>query len=191
VWVWIVLLNRVLSPVSKLTKLISDGAVFTKGSNSDIEEDDFPLELKRIYSKFSNVYSKMAQQNQFSQVLVGAIGDIIITVNKEGHICYANPAARQWFGVCETLLIGQPLELFTSNIGSEGPDVATWLYKSNVDGERVKCSGSLVNLICKEYVYLADIIVQPVDLVKDEQNSSSSVIVIRLRDKITVSEFFH
>lgn len=183
--IWVRFGVRVVKPVKALTELMTNDKTH---ATQKIDDAHFPQELEQIYSKFQKVYLNMSQQNQFSQVLVDAIGDIIITVNLDGVICYANPAARQWFGVCETLLIGQPLELFTSNILSDTPDVATWLYRSNVTKERVSTNCHLVSLICKQYIYPADVIVQPIEVMKSNRDISSSVVVIRIKGRIPISE---
>ncbi|WP_394250272.1 PAS domain-containing protein [Vibrio profundi] len=186
VLLWASFARRVIKPMNTLTGLMSQESKLANRSDSLDLNELLPQELALVYEKFKKVYISMSQQNQFSQVLVDAIGDIIITVNTRGTICYANPAARQWFGVCETLIIGQPLELFTSNLSSETSDVTTWLYKSNELKERVSGECKLVNLICKEFVYPADVIVQPIEVTKDDQDVSSSVVVIRLKGRISV-----
>lgn len=187
---WTSFARRVIKPINTLTVLMSNESELAGHSDSSGLTEPLPEELAHVFEKFKKVYISMSQQNQFSQVLVDAIGDIIITVNTRGAICYANPAATQWFGVCETLLIGQPLELFTSNIASDTPDVATWLFKSNELKQRVNGECKLVNLICKEFVYPADVIVQPIEVIKNDQDVSSSVVVIRLKGKTPVKEHF-
>ncbi|WP_261904354.1 PAS domain-containing protein [Vibrio fortis] len=186
---WIVFSRKVVKPVSHLIDYITDESTYAREQDDKLSMEELPEEMKLIYSRFKKVYINMARQNQFSQVLVGAIGDIIITVDKDGQICYANPAAREWFGVEDKLLIGQPLELFTSNINHETPDVATWLYTCNVKKKRLMCRAELVNIISKTYIYPSDVIVQPIDSEVSAEDVSTSVVVIRVKDTVPVSEY--
>ena len=186
---WVVFSRNVVKPVSHLIDYITDESTYNRDQEDKLSLDELPEEMRLIYSRFKKVYINMSRQNQFSQVLVGAIGDIIITVDKEGCICYANPAAREWFDVEETLLIGQPLELFTSNINHETPDVATWLYTSNIKKQRLTCRAELVNIISKTNIYPSDVIVQPIDSEVSTEDVSTSVVVIRVKDTIPVKDY--
>lgn len=192
---WLGFSTRVITPMAKLIDYVTDEGTYNKARTDKTLSHELPEELKLIHHRFKKVYFNMSRQNQFSQVLVDAIGDIIITVDIEGKICYANPAARQWFNVCESILFGQPLELFTSNINHESPDVATWLYTSNINKERIECKAELVNIISKTYIYPADVIVQPINILSPESAAehhdghSSTVVVIRINDTIPIERY--
>ena len=192
---WLGFSTRVMTPMAKLIDYVTDEGTYNKARTDKTLSHELPEELKLIHHRFKKVYFNMSRQNQFSQVLVDAIGDIIITVDIEGKICYANPAARQWFNVCESILFGQPLELFTSNINHESPDVATWLYMSNVKKERIQCKAELVNIISKTFVYPADVIVQPINILnldseaESVDGNSSTVVVIRIKETIPVEKY--
>ncbi|USD67130.1 PAS domain-containing protein [Vibrio sp. SCSIO 43136] len=64
-----------------------------------------------IGKKFHQTYDALHQQQLFSQVLLYSISDMIITVDKEGRIDYANPAALEWLGMELSMVNGQFLEL--------------------------------------------------------------------------------
>ena len=192
---WLGFSTKVITPMAKLIDYVTDEGTYNEARVDTTSSHELPEELKLIHHRFKKVYFNMSRQNQFSQVLVDAIGDIIITVDIEGKICYANPAARQWFNVCESILFGQPLELFTSNINHESPDVATWLYTSNAYKERIQCEAELVNIISKTFVYPADVIVQPINILNSDSEfesidgSSSTVVVIRIKDTIPLDKY--
>lgn len=142
-------------------------------------ENQLPLELNRVYSQFKELYEDIERQSRFSDLLVEAIGDAIITVNWDGEIDYINPAAVKWIGFPEDELIGSPLEMYVATRDCVSSGVSNWVYQVNMNKRRIETKAKITILGNTQQCFESEVICQPIDL-KQTVNSSTAVIVIRI-----------
>ncbi|MDA0148181.1 PAS domain-containing protein [Vibrio sp. LaRot3] len=172
---WVMIRQFVMIPASKVAEMITDESGF-----KNQELTNLPTELDEIYQRFRHLYDNIERQNRFSEQLVDAIGDVIITVNIDGEIEYLNPAACEWLGFEEKKLLGEPIEMYITTRDKQHETFSSWLYKTNMMGHRVERTLRLNVLGRKNVCYSCDIICQPVDLNRAGGSESTSVVVIRI-----------
>ncbi|MGR5209685.1 PAS domain-containing protein [Vibrio rotiferianus] len=185
---WISLNNVLIVPVKKLLSELADAEKLSKDLAHGREKKVFPIELHDIYINFMNVYAKMLNKNQFNDLLVDAIGDVIITVSHGGTITYVNPAAESWMQTDSTELIGFPLNFLITNIDNSTPDVLAWIHKATVEKQRIETKAVVGSLLVKEEIYYADVICQPLTQ-KGKGTESEAVIVIRIKEQQEASSY--
>ncbi|MFM2587074.1 PAS domain-containing protein [Vibrio sp. TBV020] len=174
--IWIIIRQILIQPSLDFAQLIT-----REPNQEEIEriEKKLPLELERVYSQFKELYEDIERQRRFSDLLVEAIGDAIITVNWDGEIDYINPAAVNWIGFSEVELVGSPLEMYISTRNDASSGVASWIYQTNMYKRRIETKAKLTVLGNVSQCFDTDVICQPIDL-KQTVNSSTAVIVIRV-----------
>ena len=186
--VWYVINIKILKPGHSLLKQLSNTETLIADTKKPNAYGRYPIEYQNIYTAFKSVYSSMQNRNHFNELLVDAIGDIIITVNREGVIDYANPAAEHWMQASTSQLIGKPLNLLIANIDSEAPDVNNWLHRANKDKKRTETSAIIASLLVGDTIFTADVICQPLDW-NEEDGTATAVIVVRVKDVQSAKDF--
>ncbi|RTZ18312.1 PAS domain S-box protein [Vibrio aquaticus] len=176
---WGIIRQLLVHPSLELLRLINEH----DRKKIDEIKQQLPLELERVYRQFNTLYEDVERQSRFSDLLVEAIGDVIITVNQESEIDYLNPAAVTWLGFSEEQLIGQPLDMYVSTRDDLTSGIAHWLYQANVNKKRIETHAKITVLSNMDTCFEADVICQPIDLMKTKNGSSSAVIVIRVNKK--------
>lgn len=173
---WGIIRQLLVHPSLELLRLINEH----DRKKIDAIKQQLPLELERVYHQFNTLYEDIERQSRFSDLLVEAIGDVIITVNQEGEIDYLNPAAIEWLGFSEAQLLGQPLDMYVSTRDDLTSGITHWLYQANVNMKRIETHAKVTVLANMNTCFEADVICQPIDLMKTKNGSSSAVIVIRV-----------
>ncbi|WP_164684103.1 PAS domain-containing protein [Vibrio maerlii] len=185
---WQSIWNQIVKPTFKHVDTITDVETHT-GQKEDLDSASLPKELKNLHESFASMYSSMAEQNNFSNLLVDAIGDVIITVDKEGVIRYINPAAEHWLGFAEEKIHGQPIDLYINNLDDRSSNVQQWIYKSNEKKQRTQCRSIISSLAKHHKAYVVDVICQPLTLMTNQEYQSTSVLVIRIKDRIDIDPY--
>ncbi|NOH79953.1 PAS domain-containing protein [Vibrio sp. RE86] len=176
---WMVIRQFLIQPSLEFARLVTRG--YDPSQTKQVEKR-LPLELDRVYSEFRHLYQDIERQSRFSDLLLEAIGDVIITVNIDGEIEYTNPAAAHWLGFSETNLEGKPLELYLRSRDNLSSGVSNWLYQANIDKKRVETEAKVTVIGNLEQCFGVHVICQPIDLKYSVNGSSTSVIVIRINE---------
>ncbi len=174
--IWMIIRQFVIQPSLSFARMITDSEHFSKKQET---ERKLPLELDMVYKQFRSLYDDIDRQSRFSEQLLEAMGDVILTVNIDGDIEYANPAATKWFGFDESDLVGEPLEMYVYARGVLDSGVSSWLYRTNIEKERIETTAKLSVLNKTGVCFDCDVICQPIDLNYSVKSQSSSVVVIR------------
>lgn len=174
---WLIIRQFLIQPSLQFARLVTKGY---DPSQTKLVEKRLPLELDRVYSEFRHLYQGIERQSRFSDLLLEAIGDVIVTVNIDGEIEYTNPAAAHWLGFSETELEGKPLDLYLRSRDNLSSGVSNWLYQANIDKKRVETEAKVTVLGNLSQCFSVDVICQPIDLQYSVNGSSTSVILIRI-----------
>ncbi len=181
---WRTIWSDLVKPTFRKLDFVTDINTHNGTNTESIDRDSLPRELKNLYDGFENMYSSMAEQNNFSNLLVDAIGDVIITIDNNGYIRYLNPAAEHWLGFSESKVKGQLVELYINNLDERTSSVQQWIYQSNVLQNRTQCRTVLSSLGKPERAYVVDVICQPLVFSLNKEYQSTTVLVLRIKERI-------
>lgn len=178
---WYLLHREVLKPINCISSRFDGQFLDPEGECQQC--GDLPKELASIYHSFITVSQDLNEQHLFGQRLLDAIGDIIITLDDNGNIRYCNPAALRWLGLDESLVVGQPFELFVGGY-QDAEQSSPLFYQHNNLGElnntnqRTEFTQSLVVLTKRDQVFCCEVICQPNDA--QSRTISKTIVVIRI-----------
>ncbi|MDN3681041.1 PAS domain-containing protein [Vibrio tapetis subsp. quintayensis] len=178
---WYLLRREILKPIDCISSRFDGPILDLEGKCQQC--GDLPTELASIYHRLITVSQDLNEQHLFGQRLLDAIGDIIITLDDSRNIQYCNPAAVRWLGLDESLVIGQPFELFVGGY-QEAAESSLLFPQPNLLGEinntnqRTEFTQSLVVLTKRDQVFRCDVICQPNDV--HSRAISKTIVVIRV-----------
>ncbi|TAA48326.1 CHASE4 domain-containing protein [Corallincola spongiicola] len=137
-------------------------------------EDEFGA----LSAQINRVFSQLYQQHTFNRVLFDAIGEAIVTVDFQGRLTFANPAAVSFFGLDESLLLQQRLDFLISNQTVDSPCATSMVRKITQHGEHIDLACQLRVLSNNEKVISTVICGHPMQL--DDDTAMGAVFIIRI-----------
>jgi len=88
--------------------------------------DDAPIEFQRTFEAMSRVAATLVTQREQAAVTLQAIADGVLTLDAQGRVVLANPAACDVLGAPLAALLGQPARELLPELFSDGTAYVPW-----------------------------------------------------------------
>jgi len=120
-------------------RTLEDGLRSGEGPRREALDASAPIELRRTFDVLNQAAQNLQAQREQAAVTLGAIGDAVLTLDAQGRVLLANPAAAALFGQrIDDLLRQRAPQLLPSTFamatGLDGGGWAPWR------GRRAQCS---------------------------------------------------
>ncbi|WP_220719814.1 CHASE4 domain-containing protein [Agarivorans litoreus] len=153
--------------------------------SSDPEErplkEDRQDELGLLAKNINRLYRQAYSQNQFSSLLLSSIGEVIITVQSNGLVSFANQAAANWLKMDPKTLCNKHLALLVTCVDHAEHSVEKWLHRVlqqqelNVYAQLRSCSQPLQTRYAQVFAH---------PLLTAKGDSEGAVFILRLEKRM-------
>lgn len=105
-------------------RTLEDGLRSGESPRREVLDENAPIELRQTFAVLNQAAQNLQAQREQAAVTLGAIGDAVLTLDAQGRVLLANPAAADLFGQPIAQLLGQPAAQLLPNtfaLATEAP----------------------------------------------------------------------